>query len=189
MTRHDIPNLISILRLLMVVPIVWTLQGEDYRMALGLFALAGVSDALDGYLAKRYGWTSRLGSILDPLADKALLMSTYVTLGFLEQVPWALVVAIIARDVVIFSGALAYHILIGRFDMAPSLLSKVNTFAQIILALIIVVTASGVASIPQRAIQGLTYAVFGTTVLSGLSYVWIWGHQATRAFLQRRHYG
>lgn len=180
MTRHDLPNLISILRLLLVLPVVFALLKENYKAALVLFAVAGVSDALDGYIAKHYGWTSRLGSILDPIADKALLLSTYVTLGILGRLPLWLVAAIVFRDMVIFGGAVTYHFLIGKFEMSPSLLSKVNTFAQIMLALIVVMTAELIA-VPDRYIQVLIYTVLVTTTLSGIDYVWNWGHQALRA--------
>jgi cardiolipin synthase len=186
-TRRDLPNIISILRLLIVLPVVYLLLQENYRAALVLFALAGVSDALDGFIAKRFGWTSRLGSILDPVADKALLMSTYVTLGILNLLPVWLVVAIILRDLLIFTGALAYHFLIGKYEMSPSLLSKINTFAQIILALAVVMSAD-VFEIPRQFLQLLIYTVLATTVLSGVDYVWNWGYQAVRS-RSGRHYG
>lgn len=187
MTRRDIPNVISLLRLALVAPVIIMLLHEDYETALALFAVAGLSDALDGFLAKRYGWHSRLGSILDPVADKALLVSTYVTLAYLDLIPVWLVVAIVARDLMIFTGAVAYHFLIGKYEMTPSLLSKLNTFGQIILALT-VVTAADFNAVSKRFIDVLVYAVFVTTVFSGLSYVWSWSMRALRA-RSRRHYG
>lgn len=187
MTRRDIPNIISMLRLLLVPPVILMLLDENYETALALFAVAGLSDALDGFLAQRFNWKSRLGSILDPVADKALLVSTYVTLVYLQLVPLWLVIAIVARDLVILTGALAYHFLIGKYEMSPSLLSKINTFGQIVLALT-VVTAAHFAAVSMGFIDVLIYAVAATTVLSGASYVWSWSLQALRA-RSRSHYG
>ncbi|MDE2089174.1 MAG: CDP-alcohol phosphatidyltransferase family protein, partial [Gammaproteobacteria bacterium] len=110
MTRRDLPNLISVLRMLLVLPVVALLMTEHYREALLLFGLAGLSDALDGFLAKRYGWTSRLGAVLDPLADKILLVSSYIALGWLRLLPLWLVAAVIVRDLVIVIGAAVYWI-------------------------------------------------------------------------------
>jgi len=84
--RH-LPNLISMLRILMVPPVAWLIVEQHYALALGLFVVAGVSDGVDGFLAKHYGWTSRLGSILDPLADKLLLSVSFVTLAWLGHLP------------------------------------------------------------------------------------------------------
>jgi cardiolipin synthase len=179
MNAKDIPNLISIFRIFLVAPIVWlTLEGRAAE-ALTLFVLAGASDALDGHLARRYGWRSRLGSILDPLADKLLMMSVFVTLGWLEIAPLWLVVAVLIRDIVILLGGAAYHFMIGQYSMAPSLLSKTNTSLQIVL-----VTAFMVGQLwglPEVMMTALIYAAMTTTVLSGLNYMWVWGVRAWRA--------
>lgn len=177
MTLRNLPNLISLARIFMVLPVVMLLAAQRYTAALVLFAVAGISDALDGFLAKRFGWTSRLGAILDPLADKALLVSTYLALGWLGLIPWWLVAVVIARDAVIVSGAVAYHFKIGRFETAPTALSKVNTFAQILLALS-VVFGQGVMLLPPLWITVLVYLVLVTTIASGVGYVWTWGRRA-----------
>lgn len=88
MNRRDIPNIISVFRILLVLPVVWLLLQQQYTMALVLFAIAGVSDALDGFLAKHNGWESRLGTILDPLADKLLLVCSFLTLAWLGLIPF-----------------------------------------------------------------------------------------------------
>lgn len=180
MTRRDLPNLISILRLLLILPVVLMLLDENYAMALTLFAVAGVSDGLDGYLAKHYGWVSRLGSILDPLADKLLLVSTYLALGYLGQMPVWLVTGVVVRDALIFAGAVAYHLFIGKFDLMPTMLSKINTFVQIGLVLIVMLSV-GLLPIPEWFTTTMIYVVMATTVLSGIDYVWTWGQQAMRA--------
>jgi len=99
-TRRDIPNLITAFRFLLVPPVVFLLLSSRFGEALVIFAIAGFSDALDGFLAKHYGWASRLGAALDPLADKLLLVSAFIALGWLELIPVWLVVIVILRDIV-----------------------------------------------------------------------------------------
>lgn len=177
MHSRDIPNAISLLRMLLVVPVVWVILRGAYAYALLLFAVAGISDALDGYLAKRFGWSSRLGSILDPLADKLLLVSCYLTLGILGLIPVWLVVLVVGRDMVIVAGALAYHYRVGRFELHPTILSKLNTLAQILLVLA-VLAAGSVLPLPGWVIDAFAYTVLVTTLLSGLGYVWTWSQRA-----------
>lgn len=180
MQPNHIPNTISLFRMLLVPPMVVVLLNGYYGAALVLFAVAGVSDALDGYLAKRYGWTSRLGSILDPLADKLLLVSAYLILGWMGEIPLWLVLVVVGRDLVIVAGGVAYHYFIGSYELEPSLLSKLNTLAQIVLILAILVTHS-VVNLSAGMVASLIYLVLVTTLLSGLSYVWTWGVRALRA--------
>ncbi len=180
MTRADIPNLISMARVFLVLPTVMALMNEQFLLALLLYTIAGISDGLDGYIAKRYRWTSRLGSILDPLADKLLLVGTYVALAWLELIPVWLTVAVVARDLLILAGAGLYHLLIGKYEMEPTLISKLNTVAQISLGLLTVFSA-GVIAVPEALLDWLVLFVFGTTVLSGFDYLWIWSRRAWRA--------
>lgn len=179
MSLRALPNIISGLRMLLVIPIVWSLQEEQYATALLLFFVAGMSDALDGFLAKRFGWTSRLGSILDPLADKALLVSCYLVLGWQGWLPLWLVIAVLVRDLVIVLGALAYHYVVGAVEMAPSLASKANTVLQIVLVLM-VIASLGVMSIPAQWVNAIIYLTAAATVLSGIDYVWTWSRLALR---------
>lgn len=179
MTTRDIPNLISVLRILLVGPIVWLLLVERFTPALVLFVVAGASDALDGYLAKRYGWFTRLGSILDPLADKLLMVCAYLALGWLHLLPWWLIALVILRDLVIVLGALYYHLRIARIEMAPTLISKVNTLFQILL--VFTTVAAQVHPLPSALIDILVLAVVVTTVSSGVTYVCIWGRRARPA--------
>lgn len=180
MTRRDLPNLISILRIVLVVPVTLLLWRERYTEALYLFAFAGFSDALDGYLAKRYGWTSWLGGLLDPLADKLLLVACYFTLGWLGLLPVWLVAAVLARDIIIVVGATVYHFWIARLEADPTLLSKINTLAQIVLVLAVVFNqAADIALHPIT--NALIYVVACTTLLSGAWYVVSWSRRAWRA--------
>ena len=107
MRRQDIPNLISITRILLVVPLVVALLDYQFGIAMVLFAIAGISDALDGFLAKHYHWESRLGSILDPLADKLLLVAGFATLTWLGYIPNWLLWLVIGRDIMIVTGGMA----------------------------------------------------------------------------------
>jgi cardiolipin synthase len=145
--RH-IPNLISILRILLVVPLAFFLLSKNYLVAFGLFFLAGISDALDGYLARRFNWSSRLGALLDPVGDKLLMITSYLILGGQEHLPIWLVVTVILRDVIIVTGGLAYRVMIGEVAIEPILSSKVNTALQIALMAIVLFSLSIVA-IPE----------------------------------------
>lgn len=177
MKARDIPNLITFCRILLVAPILWLLLEGRHGAALMLFVVAGVSDAVDGFLAKHYGWTSRLGGIIDPLADKLLLMGTVLALGWLGELPAWLVVMVVLRDLVIVGGALSYHYLIEPFTAEPTLISKLNTLMQLLLVLA-VVFSKGVTALPGWLPALLVGAVAATTVLSGCHYVWTWGRRA-----------
>ena len=180
MKLHHLPNLITALRIVLVLPLAWSLLQHDFDIALLLVFVAGASDALDGFLAKHYGWTSTLGSVLDPLADKLLLVVTFLSLGYLALVPAWLVVAVLARDIVIVTGGIAYYVSIGRFEMAPTLVSKLNTLMQLVLVFGIVLAQ--VFDFPRMwMIEIGWWVVLATTVLSGIDYVWTWSRSAMRA--------
>ena len=177
---HNIPNLISLLRMLLVLPLAAMLLQQRYMDALLIFGLAGITDALDGFLAKRNGWKSRLGSILDPLAYKLLLTTSYLVLAWLGLLPVWLVAAIVARDFVIVLGATAYHYTIRHFDLLPSRLSKLNTVTQIVLVLAVMLHHSVLPDIGV-AVEALVYIVLITTFASGVHYAWTWGTRALQA--------
>lgn len=174
--RH-LPNLISFARVLLVIPIVWSLLARDFELAIVLFLVAGASDGLDGYLAKRFGWSSRLGGILDALADKFLLVSTFICLWWLGIFPWWLVAAVLVRDLVIVIGATLYNFRIETVQPEPSLVSKLNTFLQIMLAAAGVVQL-GFGNVPGWLLRALVGLVMFTTLLSGAGYVREWGRRA-----------
>jgi cardiolipin synthase len=162
---------------------VLLLLDNRHDVAMLVFAVAGFSDALDGYLAKRYHWTSRLGALLDPLADKLMLVSAFVTLAWLGLIPVWLVGLVILRDVVIVTGAIVYNMRIEKLEAAPSLVSKVNTFAQVLLVLAVMFSQS-FRQLPSFWMDVLFYSVLFTTLWSGFDYVWTWGR---RAWLRRAH--
>ncbi|MGM0594794.1 MAG: CDP-alcohol phosphatidyltransferase family protein [Pseudomonadota bacterium] len=180
MKARHLPNLISILRILLVIPITVLLAQGEYGQVLLLFALAGISDGVDGYLARRFGWRSRLGALLDPLGDKVLLVGVYLVLGWQGLLPWPVVALVMLRDGVIVGGALAYRRLCGELEMAPTRISKFNTAAQIVLGLVVVVQAAGYLPAGGGLLEALIYLVVLTTLWSGGDYVWQWGWRAHR---------
>jgi cardiolipin synthase len=177
-----LPNLITLGRLLAVPLAVWLIIGGRFASAFWLFVAAGVSDALDGYLARRFGTRSELGAYLDPLADKALLTSVYVSLGYVEHMPNWLVILVVFRDVLIIGGAMLYQTLTQRLRMQPLFVSKVNTTAQIALAAF-VLGQLGLRFDSHGIDVVLMYIVVGTTIVSGGAYVAIWGWRIVRSEL------
>lgn len=181
--KEHIPNLITSFRFLLIPPIVGLMLADRYAWALVLLLIAGLSDGLDGFLAKHYGWCTRLGAFLDPLADKTLVTATYLTLGWQQLIPGWLVVVVILRDVMILSGAVVYQALTQRLQMSPIWSSKFNTVAQIMLVLV-VMWFQAIGSIWTGLINTLIGLVLLTTALSGGQYVVAW----TRKAIQARRY-
>lgn len=177
MQVRDIPNAITVGRILLVPPTAWALVSHQYPLALILFVVAGVSDALDGFLAKQYDWGSRLGAILDPLADKALLISCYAALTWTGLLPLWLLALVVLRDVVIVAGAVVYHLRIARLDAHPTWISKINTLLQILLVLLIIVQQAAQWGQPAW-VQPLVFAVTVSTIWSGIDYVITWSRRA-----------
>lgn len=175
--KRHIPNILTFARLLLVLPIMWCLYVEYFRQALLLFFIAGLSDGVDGYLARKYNWKSRLGAIADPLADKFLLVAAFVTLTLMGEISWQLGLLVLGRDLVIVIGALIYHYRFGRFDITPSYLGKLSTLLQITFVLVVVMTLAGLP-MPEIAITGGQWLVGVVTLLSGLHYTLIWGGRA-----------
>ena len=166
--------------MLLVPPTAWALVQHDYPLALGLFFVAGVSDGLDGFLAKQFDWSSHLGAILDPLADKALLVACFAALSWTGLLPVWLFGLVMLRDVVIVTGAIVYHYRIAPLDAHPTLISKVNTLAQILLVLLVIIQqATGWGQ--RDWVELLIYLVSVTTLWSGIDYVITWSRRARAA--------
>ncbi len=177
MRASDIPNLITVGRILLVAPVAWALMVQDFTLALILFFVAGASDAVDGFLAKRFGWESRLGALLDPLADKFLLVTCYTVLVLDGLLPMWLLVLVLMRDLLIVGGAVVYNFRIRRLEAAPTLISKLNTLLQILLVLLVIVQQA-IGRGQQRWIDWLIYAVTISVIWSGLDYVITWTRRA-----------
>lgn len=179
---RQLPNIITAARMIAVGPLIWLLATERYEAALWLTFIAGASDAIDGLLAKQFGWITRLGGILDPLADKMMLIACYVVLGLQGVIPLWLVWLVVARDLVIISGGMAYHWLVERVTGEPSVLSKLNTAIQILLVLWLLVDL-GLTPLPAVGVAWLIVLTASTTAASGLDYVVRWGY---RTWLMKR---
>jgi cardiolipin synthase len=133
----SIPNIITLFRILLVPVVVWAITSGQMAIAFVLFLVAGVSDAVDGFIAKRFGMTSELGAYLDPLADKALIVSIYVSLGLTDAIPTWLVITVVSRDIMIV-GAILLSMLIGLpMAVKPLPISKINTAVQIAFACLV----------------------------------------------------
>src|SRR4051812_33224514 len=132
MSMYWLPNALCVLRMLLAVPVAWFLYHGQYDVTFVVFFIAAISDGLNGYIAKRFNWTSELGKMLDPLADKLLLVTVFITLAIVGKVaPW-LVTLVVVRDVVIAVGAAIYRRMAGSLaDTGPTWISKVNTVMQI----------------------------------------------------------
>lgn len=177
MIAKHIPNMICIFRILLVGPVVWLLWHGNFATTLWLFFIAGFSDGLDGYLARRFGWRSRLGGILDPLADKFLMVSVFITLALVDLIPVWLAALVVGRDLAIVTGGLVYNWLFGAVQPQPTNVSKLNTFLQLVLVLVVVAGAAyGWPGEPWVIAFGASVMV--TTIISGADYVWQWSRKA-----------
>ena len=165
------------MRIVLVVPVVWALATQHYILALILFAIAGVSDGLDGFLAKQFHWQSRLGSILDPIADKVLLVASFATLACLGLLPLWLLWLVLARDIIIVTGGLAYHYRVGQFELTPLWSSKINTALQILLVLLVIIQQQWWPGLAM-AVKVTVWLVVASVINSGTEYVLVWGIRA-----------
>lgn len=180
-----VPNLICLVRMALTFPIVVLLAEGRYGQTLVLFAVAAASDMLDGYLAKTFGWQSEVGKVLDPLADKLLLVSVFITLAVIGLVPVWLAVIAVLRDVVIGAGAGVYKWLFGPLEGRPTVPSKINTLVQL-LYVIAVVWNAAFNDLSDAAIQGFGALVLVTTAVSGIDYVLTYTRKAIAVSRARR---
>lgn len=172
-----LPNFISSLRILLIVPIAMALSRHQFIATLWLFGIAAVSDGVDGFLAKRFGWQTQLGGMLDPIADKLMLATVFVMLAALDLVPRWLTAAVIARDGIIVLGAISYRVLLGPVEARPSLISKFNTVCQMLF--ILAVIGERQFDWPDSSIVlALGAAVLVAVVISGIDYVLVYSRQA-----------
>lgn len=170
---RQLPNLLTLLRLVMTLPIAMLLLDQQHGVALIWFALAGASDGLDGFLARRFGWVSRFGSIIDPLADKLLLVTSYICLAIVGDLPLWLAVVVLGRDLMLVVGAIVYRQMVGPFKVRPSLLGKLSTLLQIVLVLALLLQASIQPAFVE--VHGLLiWLVLAVTLASGADYCRVW---------------
>jgi len=170
----QIPNLLTLLRIAACPGLVLLLSGHRYDLALLVFLAAGITDGLDGYIAKRYNCVSSLGAILDPIADKLLIACAYIMLAVLQDIPFWLLIVVMFRDLVIVAGYLVLSMMGDEVPMKPTYVSKLNTFLQISLVISVLCGKAEWLHIPF-VVQALVIGVLITTVTSGCQYVWAWG--------------
>lgn len=173
----NIPNLITVLRIIMVPVIIVLISMESFTTALWLFLVAGVSDALDGYIARRFDMRTTLGATLDPLADKILIIASVIALSRLGLLPVWLMAAVVGRDLVIAAGATAWHFVFGPLEMAPLIASKINTCMQVVMLFLVMGKASGFEAI-SSLLPVLFVLVLISTLFSGFQYVIVWSRKA-----------
>lgn len=173
-----LPNLITITRIFAMIPLVWFMLEKQYEYALYVAVAAGFSDLLDGYLARRFNWEGRLGRILDPIADKFMMLCCYLSFAVQGLIPNWLLIVVLMRDISIITGGIFYHYAILKVDKeSPSLLSKFNTSIQILL-IVIILSHHSIYQFNTLFIDVLIYLVTFFTVVSGLHYVYYWGKKA-----------
>lgn len=178
MKPEAIPNLLSVFRILLIAPAVLLILKQEYVWATAITALAVFTDGLDGFLARRFGWHTRVGGFLDPVADKLLFVSVFLALGFSGHIAWWLVALVIGRDVLIAGGAFVYQHLIGKLEAQPTMLSKTNTVLLFLFVAAVMLQLSGMQWATAELVYILRVLVVIMVVSSGLQYVWVWGHRA-----------
>jgi cardiolipin synthase len=164
-------------RIALVWPICVALQTGDYVLSVGLFVIAAISDGLDGYLAKRFGWTSEVGKWIDPLADKLLLVAVFITTSWMGLVPWWLAAAAVARDIMIVLGAIIFRVWFGPLRGRPTIVSKINTLFQLVYLLGVMMQAA-FGFPPSEILAALAVITLITTILSGGDYVFAFTRRA-----------
>ena len=166
----------------MIIPIAMLLHQNAWSAAFWLILLAGISDALDGFLARAFNWQSRLGAILDPLADKALLIFVFLSLAHKGMIPVWLAAIVVIRDIVILAGAVTYRWLFKEIEISPLFISKINTAIQILFVFAIMYhlafSGSSYWQLPLSVVNSLQSLVALTTIVSGIAYVVIWSRNA-----------
>ena len=184
MSRSQIPNVITALRILLVLPAAWFLCQGRYAETLAVVAVAGASDILDGELARRFGWRSTFGAMMDPIADKLLVATVFVLFAFQGHIPLWLVILVIARDAIILAGAGVYRLWFRELQLAPSLASKANTAMQIFVLSLLLLGLCEFGALSEAALKLVDpwsfqlLAVLG--VGSGAEYVFVWSRKAWR---------
>ncbi len=165
----NIPNLLTILRILLTPILVILILQRRLDSATGLFAIAAVTDALDGLIARRFNQKTQTGAILDPVADKFLLTSAYLTLSAIDLIPAWLTILVISRDVIIVTGIIILFLFQNGVAIRPSLISKATTVFQLLT--ILLVMAHDHLGIITSGIQLVYWLTAALTVISGLHYM------------------
>lgn len=182
----NVPNTISLFRLLLVPLVVYLLARSAYAYALAVFLLASLSDGIDGWIARHYDLRTPFGALIDPVADKLIILACLLMLTWLAWIPPWLTATMLARDLVIVSGAFAYRRLTGDVKITPTWLGKAHIALEFGLLCLVLANAAAFIAIAEW-LPGLFMLVFATAVLSGVQYVWIWGRKTVRFLAEKPH--
>lgn len=172
-----IPNCITVARILLIPVVAYLLLGRNYAPGLAVFLAAAVGDWLDGFLARRLNQTSQLGAVLDPVADKMTVMIVTILLAAQELLPVWLAVIVVMRDAIIVAGAVAYRFVVGHIQMAPTPLSKANTFLEFGILALVMAQADGLVD-AAAWLMPLFVLLFASVLVSGAHYVLVWRRKA-----------
>ena len=187
---HQIPNAMSIIRMVLVLPLGYLIWHEAWAWVFWIFVGAGLSDLLDGALARHFGWESEIGGYIDPLADKVLCGGIIVVLALQQFIPWWISLLVVSRELVILGGAGVYRILYDKVEMQPLTISKFNTgflIAVLILLLAKLAEVPIISLLAQHVLEPWAYIILaGLVVISGVAYVVIWSRKARRAWLSKQ---
>ncbi len=186
----QLPNCITVLRIVLVLPIAYFVLDEQWIVVLLLLVVAGVSDLLDGALARRFQWESRFGELADPLADKLTFGAVVVLLAFMGHYPLWLVFIVIGRDIGILLGAGIYRLFIKHLEIAPSLLSKLNTAVQVVVPVLVIVELQDWVASDWVAVvlDPMGYIVAaGFAIVSGVDYLIVWIRRGRSAWLAKEN--
>jgi cardiolipin synthase len=184
LTTRQIPNIITVVRIVLVIPTTWLLWEGRYVEGLILMCVAGASDALDGWLARRFQWSSPLGAAMDPIADKLLIAAMFIVFTLQGHIALWVAIIVLSRDAIIMTGAGCYRLLFERIEFAPTFISKANTAMQIVTVILLLLALcrfpylSAVAALLVDPYCFYILAVLGVT--SGVDYVITWGQRAWR---------
>ena len=178
-TMLNVPNLITFARLALVPVTAYLLLEGNYGFALWVFLTAAVSDFLDGFIARRFNQSTDLGALLDPIADKLIMIVAAVVLASHDLLPLWLAAAMVLRDLIIIAGAVAYRFTVGHVRIAPTMLSKVNTFLEFTILLLVMAHAADWFDL-AAVLPPLFLVMFATVLASGIQYMWVWGWKAAR---------
>lgn len=176
----QIPNTLTLVRLLLIAPFLICLFHKQFDCVLYIFVIAGITDALDGWLARGFSWQTDVGKMFDPFADKLLISASFISLALLHVLPWWLVILIFARDFTIVVGVVAWYLWIPQTpDLQPSYISKINTVFQLTLVMLCLFDQAFGLRFPIL-IPIFVSLTAVTTSISFFDYVWTWGKKACR---------
>lgn len=174
---RQVPNILTTLRMLLAIPIFILILQNRFSLVLWVAFAAGITDALDGWIARKFDAVSRYGSVMDPLSDKVLMVFSYLAFTVSGLVPLWFMGLIALRDILIVVGALLYHKVYGHYEMEPSITGKLSTFVQILFALLLIVSRLS-PDFPAMILQAVFVSVVVMVFVSGFNYLFVWGRRA-----------